>query len=86
MDGSREFALQYLSDPTAFYLVGRVTVALLGAMTTLAVFHVGRRVYNTRIGLGAAFLAAVASLPGRAEAKARSSLAACRAPSKLSAA
>ena len=60
VDGPRAFALQYLTDPTAFYLVGRVTVAVLGALTSLAVFHVGRRIYDTRIGLGAAFIAAVA--------------------------
>ncbi len=57
---SREFALQYLTDPTAFYLVGRVTIALLGALTTAAVFEVGRRIYDTRVGLGAALFGAVA--------------------------
>ena len=60
VDSPRAFALAYLIDPTAFYLVGRITVALLGALTSLAVFHVGRRIYDTRIGLGAAFIAAVA--------------------------
>src|SRR5262245_10048388 len=58
VDGPNAFALQYLTNPTAFYLVGRVTVAVLGALTCLAVFAVGKRIYNTRIGLGAAFLAA----------------------------
>jgi hypothetical protein len=57
--GPREFALRYLTDPTAFYLVGRVTVAALGALTALAVFHVGRRMFDVRIGLGAATIAAV---------------------------
>src|SRR5205814_10085439 len=56
----RAFALQYLTDPTAFYLVGRITVAVLGALTCLAVFLVGRSMYTTRIALGAAFVAAVA--------------------------
>jgi 4-amino-4-deoxy-L-arabinose transferase-like glycosyltransferase len=60
VDGPRAFALRYLTDPTAFYLVGRITVALLGAFTALAVFHVGRRIYGTRVGLGAAAIAAVA--------------------------
>ena len=52
--------MRYLTDPTAFYLVGRVTVAALGALTALAVFHVGRRMFDARIGLGAAAIAAVA--------------------------
>jgi len=60
VDGPRDFALKYLTDPTAFYLVGRVTIAVLGALTAVAVFYVGRRIYNTRIGLGAAAIAAVA--------------------------
>jgi len=60
VDGPRAFALKYLTDPTAFYLVGRVTIALLGALTTAAVFFIGRRIYNTRVGLGAALIAATA--------------------------
>jgi 4-amino-4-deoxy-L-arabinose transferase-like glycosyltransferase len=55
----QDFALQYLVDPTAFYLVGRATVAVLGAMTAVAVFAAGRRMYDARVGLGAALLAAV---------------------------
>jgi hypothetical protein len=57
---SREFALQYLKDPTAFYLVGRVTSAVMSALTTVAVFEVGRRIYNARVGFGAALFGAVA--------------------------
>jgi hypothetical protein len=60
VDGPRAFALQYLTDPTAFYLVGRVTVALLGALTSMAVFFAGKRMYDVRTGLGAAVIAAVA--------------------------
>lgn len=60
VDGPRAFALQYLINPTAFYLVGRITVALLGALTSLAVFLAGRRMYDARVGLGAALIAAVA--------------------------
>jgi hypothetical protein len=60
VDGPREFALQYLADPTAFYLLGRITVAILGGMTSLAVFLAGRRMYDARVGLGAALIAAAA--------------------------
>jgi hypothetical protein len=63
VQGPTDFALQYLTNPTAFYVVGRVTVAVLGALSTLAVFYVGRRMYDERIGLAAAFVGAVAYYP-----------------------
>ena len=56
----RDFALLYLQDPTVFYVVGRVTVALLGAMTALAVYALARRLYDVRVAVVAAFFAAVA--------------------------
>jgi hypothetical protein len=55
----RDFALLYLQDPTVFYVVGRVTIAVLGAATVLAVFSIARRVYDVRVGLAAAFIGAV---------------------------
>jgi 4-amino-4-deoxy-L-arabinose transferase-like glycosyltransferase len=58
--GANDFALQYLQDPTAFYLLGRVTVALMGAATCLVVYWIGKRLYDWRTGLVAAFLGATA--------------------------
>jgi len=55
----RDFALLYLQDPTIFYMAGRLTVATLGAATSLLVYGIGRRLYGTRAGLTGAFLAAV---------------------------
>jgi hypothetical protein len=46
--GPREFGLLYLQDPTWFYLVGRVTVAVLGAATCGAIFAAGRAMYGSR--------------------------------------
>lgn len=57
---ARDFALAYLADPTAFYMVGRITVAVVGAATSAVVFQAGRRIHDARIGLGAALLSAVA--------------------------
>lgn len=56
----RDFALLYLEDPTIFYLVGRVTVAVLGAATVLALYGIGHRLYDRRTGLAAALVAATA--------------------------
>jgi 4-amino-4-deoxy-L-arabinose transferase-like glycosyltransferase len=61
VSGPREFGLLYLQDPTWFYLVGRVTVAVLGAATCAAIFAAGRAMYGSRtIGLGAAVIGATA--------------------------
>jgi hypothetical protein len=55
-----DFAVQFIRDPSMFFLMGRVTVATMGALTCVVVFHVGRRLYDWRIGLGAAFIGATA--------------------------
>lgn len=60
----RDFALRYLQDPSMFYLIGRLTVAIMGTLTCLVAFWVGRRMYDVRVGLGAAFLGATAYFHG----------------------
>jgi 4-amino-4-deoxy-L-arabinose transferase-like glycosyltransferase len=61
---SHEFALLYFQDPSVFYLAGRLTVAFMGTMTCLVIFLIGRRVYDWRGGLGAAFIGATAYFHG----------------------
>ncbi len=57
--GPEEFALRFAADPTPFWLMGRVTNALLGTLTVLATWTLGRRAYGARAGLfGAAVVAA----------------------------
>ena len=58
--GPREFGLHYLQDPTWFYLVGRLTMAVLGTATCAAVYAAARRLYGRSVALGAAGLGAVA--------------------------
>ena len=58
VDGATDFAIAYLRDPTAFYLLGRLTVALMGAATCLVIFEIGRRVHGWRVGLIAAVIGA----------------------------
>jgi len=60
VSGANDFAIAYLSDPSAFYLLGRITVASLGALTCVAVYGAGRRLYSPRIGLLAALIGALA--------------------------
>jgi hypothetical protein len=59
-----DFALRYLEDPTAFYLLGRLTIAVLGALTCLVVFHVGKRMFDERVGLAASLIGATAYFHG----------------------
>ncbi len=60
----REFAVLFIQDPSAFFLAGRLTVALMGTVTCLVIFFVGRRIYDWRVGLGAAFIGATAYFHG----------------------
>jgi 4-amino-4-deoxy-L-arabinose transferase-like glycosyltransferase len=55
--GTMDFARQVLTDPTPLYLLGRTTSVLLGTATVVALYAVGRRLYDGRVGLlAAAFL------------------------------
>ncbi len=59
-----DFALLYFRDPSIFYLAGRLTVALLGSLTCLVIFAIGKRLYGWRVGLGAAIIGATAYYHG----------------------
>ena len=61
---TREFALQTLQDRTTVYLMGRITVALMGTLTCLVVYAIGKRLYDWRVGLGAAFIGATSYFHG----------------------
>ena len=57
---TRDFTMQIIRDPSMLFLLGRLTVAIMGALTCLVIFHVGKRVYDWRVGLGAALIGAAA--------------------------
>jgi hypothetical protein len=57
---THDFALQIIRDPSMLYLLGRVTAAVMGTLTCLVAFQVGRRLYDWRIGLAAALIGATA--------------------------
>jgi 4-amino-4-deoxy-L-arabinose transferase-like glycosyltransferase len=54
-----DFSRAYYTDPTVFYLLGRLTSALMGAATCLVIYLLGRELRNRLVGLGAALLIAV---------------------------
>lgn len=57
---SKDFALSVLQDRTTAYLIGRVTNALMGTLTVLVIYALGRKLYDRRTGLVAACLGALA--------------------------
>jgi len=59
VETAKDFGVLFARDPSAFYLMGRATAALLGALTVIAVFHLGRRAYSSLAGLLAALFLAV---------------------------
>lgn len=60
VDSGRDFAIQVLHDRTAIYVIGRVTVALMGVATCYVAYRVASRLYDQRTGLIAALFGALA--------------------------
>ena len=59
VESTREFAEMFAKDPTAFYLMGRVTAAVCGAVTVAACFWLARRAYTVASGLLASVFMAI---------------------------
>jgi 4-amino-4-deoxy-L-arabinose transferase-like glycosyltransferase len=59
VDSTREFAEYFVRDPTAFYLIGRVTAALIGTFTVAAAIYFGKRAYGTTAGILAGLFLAI---------------------------
>lgn len=51
--GSRDMILQYLVDPSAFYIIARGLSALLTVPAVLLLFALGRELYSPRCGVAA---------------------------------
>jgi hypothetical protein len=60
VDSGREFAIQVVQDRTPIYVIGRVTVALMGVATCWVAYRIARRLYDERTGLVAALIGALA--------------------------
>ena len=57
VDSAAEFGEYYIKDPSAFYLIGRATTAVIGTATVYLVYRLGKLAYSSAAGLiGAAFL------------------------------
>ncbi len=54
VSSTQDFAMLYISDPTLFYLVGRLTTATIGTLTVYLLYRLGTRLHSRRVGLAAA--------------------------------
>lgn len=55
----KDFAYLYLSDPTSFYLIGRVLYGLIcGTISVFLLYIAGKRYFNVSVGLLASFFLA----------------------------
>ena len=61
-DSANDFALSFLTDPSAFYLIGRVLTVAISTATVYALYYVGRQLYSRKAGLIAALFLACAPL------------------------
>lgn len=62
---SADFGNQMTIDPTWLYLLGRLTSVLLGTITVLIAYWIGKSAYNRRVGILGALFLAVSFLPVR---------------------
>lgn len=55
-DGPEDLALEYFEDPTAFYLIGRLSTALFGALTVLLIYRLGALLGGRALGVSSALI------------------------------
>jgi hypothetical protein len=58
--GLDDFAVKIIFEPTPFWLIGRLTTAIIGTLSVYALYRLGKKVYDERVGLLAALFLAVA--------------------------
>ncbi|MGY8796257.1 MAG: glycosyltransferase family 39 protein, partial [Woeseiales bacterium] len=54
-----DFGAYFIENPTAFYLLGRATTALIGTVTVYIVYRIGKLAYSPMAALAAAILLSV---------------------------
>lgn len=57
-----DFLFYYLTNPGAFYLIGRVSVAIIGTICIFITYLIGKRLINRTVGLLAALFLSVSPL------------------------
>lgn len=47
----KDFEIMYFNDPSPFYLIGRLTSAVMGVITVIITYFIGKNAYNKATGL-----------------------------------
>lgn len=58
-----EFARSFLDDPSALWMIGRITTAVIGTINVFVVYMIGRRAAGAAVATCSAFILAVAYYP-----------------------
>ena len=59
VQSATEFAQMFIREPWSFYLIGRITTALIGTLNVFIVYLIGKEIYSKKAGLIAALFLAV---------------------------
>lgn len=58
----QDFAELFIINPTAFYLIGRIAMAIMGTGTVYLTYLLGKKLYSAKVGLTGAFFLAFSRL------------------------
>ena len=56
---SQEFALYYMNNPSIFWIIGRLTSAIMGTFSVVILFFIGKKIYDYKTGFISSFLFAI---------------------------
>jgi 4-amino-4-deoxy-L-arabinose transferase-like glycosyltransferase len=56
---SQEFALYYMNNPSIFWIIGRLTSAIMGTVSVVILYFLGKKLYDYKTGFIASFLFAI---------------------------
>lgn len=51
---AQDFAELFMRDPSVFYLIGRITIAIIGTATVYLIYRLGKKMYTEKVGIIAA--------------------------------
>lgn len=59
VSSAQDFAVYFVKDPSVFYLIGRVTTAVIGAISVFLAYRIGLRAYGAAAGIFASAILCV---------------------------
>jgi 4-amino-4-deoxy-L-arabinose transferase-like glycosyltransferase len=59
VQSAQDFAVYFLRDPSPFWIIGRVTTAVIGTISVALTYILGKKLFDWRVGLMAALFLAI---------------------------